>query len=153
MATTDIEIGSPITGEFTAAVNDLSGVAPSDVIRVGDGFQVDCSWFIQGGLASSLGGTWHVQLTFEALGPGAEFRTAEIAVPLDGRAGAPPAPGYSASVVIPAGANFPTGQAKVGAGERSTPYQVTALLSYTDLAGNPGPLAASVNLETVTIYA
>jgi hypothetical protein len=154
MPTVDINSGGPVTGQFTAVINDNSGVPPTDVIRTSDAFSVDCNWYIAGGLASSLGGTWYLKAAFESIGPGAEFRTAEISVPLTGLVGAPPSPGYSASVSIPAGPNFPGGgDPKVPAGERNAPYQVTALLAYEDVAGNPGPLAASANLEEVTIYA
>ena len=155
MPTVDINVGAPLTGQFTAVLTDSSGIAPADVIRTSDAFSIDCTWYIAGGLAPALGGAWYVQAAFESIGPGAEFRTAEISVPLTGLAGAPPAPGYSASISIPAGPNFPGagGPLKVPPGRRNEPYQVTVLLAYTDVAGNPGPLAASVNLEDLTIYA
>jgi hypothetical protein len=154
MPTVDINAGAPLTGQFTATLVDSSGVPPTDVVRTSDAFRIDCTWYIAGGLASSLGGTWYVQAAFESIGPGDEFRTAEIPVPLTGLAGAPPAPGYSSSISVPAGPNFPAGgPLKVPAGQRNEPYQVTVLLAYTDVAGNPGPLAASVNLEDLTIYA
>jgi hypothetical protein len=154
MPTVEINAGVPLSGLFTAVLVDSSGVPPTDVIRTSDAFRIDCTWFVTGGLASSLGGTWYVQAAFESIGPGDEFRTAEIPVPLTGLAGPPPAPGYAASISVPAGANFPAGgPLKVPAGQRNEPYQLTVLLAYTDVANNPGPLAASVNLETVTIYA
>jgi hypothetical protein len=154
MPTVDINVGAPLTGKFTAVLTDSSGVPPTDVIRTSDAFSIDCTWYIDGGLASSLGGTWYVQAAFESIGPGDEFRSAEISVVLDGRTGPPPAAGYSASISVPAGANFPGagGPIKVPAGHRNQPYQVTVLLAYTDVPGNPGPLAASVNLEELTIY-
>jgi hypothetical protein len=90
-----------------------------------------------------------VQAAFEAIGPGAEFRSEEITVPLTGKAGSASQSPYAASFGFSAGMSFPNrGPAKVPSGGRSTPYEVTALLSYSDQAGNPGPLAASVNLET-----
>lgn len=151
MPTTDIEVGAPLTGEFTAELVDSSGVEPKDVIRRTDVFSIKCTWYIEGGLASSLGGTWYVQAAFDAIGPGAKFRSEEHSVPLDGKTG--PDDRYEFSITVPAGENFPNGIPKVEAGERSEPYQVTALLTYTDVLGKPGPMAASVNLEELTIYA
>ena len=155
MPTVDINVGAPLTGKFTAIIADESGVPPTDVVRTSDAFHIRCSWYIDGGLASAIGGTWYIQAALESIGPGAEFRTAEFSVPLTGLAGAPPAPGYSASILFPAGPNFPGagGPLKVPPGRRNEPYQVTVLLAYTDVAGNPGPLAASVNLVSLTIYA
>jgi hypothetical protein len=155
MPTVDINAGAPLTGQFTATLVDSSGVPPTDVVRTSDDFHIQCTWYIAGGLASAIGGTWYIQAALESIGPGAEFRTAEFPLPLTGLAGPPPAPGYSASILYPAGPNFPGagGPLKVPAGQRNEPYQVTVLLAYTDVAGNPGPLAASVNLENLTIYA
>jgi hypothetical protein len=151
MATVDINTGPPITGKFSAIVVDASGVPPSDVVRVSDPFSIDCSWYLEGGLASSIGGKWYVQAAFESVGPGAEFRSAELTLNLDGRTGS--ANPYTAQLNFPTGANFPSGQPKVPAGDRNATYEVAVLLSYTDVAGNPGPLSASVNLERLTIYA
>ena len=151
MATTDINVGAPITGQFTATIVDVAGNPPTDVVRASDAFRIDCSWFITGGLASSIGGQWYVQIAFEALGGGAEFRSTEIAIPLDGRTGA--GTPYTAQAVFPGGANFPGGgPVKVPAGDRNAVYEVAALLAHTDVAGNPGPMAASVNLERLTLY-
>jgi hypothetical protein len=151
MATTDINIGAPITGLFTATLVDVAGNPPTDVIQVGDAFRIDCNWSITGGLASSIGGQWYVQAAFEALGGGAEFRSSEIAVVLDGRTGA--GNPYTASLAFPGGADFPGGgPAKVQAGDRNAVYEVAVLLAYTDVAGNAGPMAASVNLERLTLY-
>lgn len=151
MPTVNIDVGGPLTGTFTAVLQDSSGVPPTDVIRTSDAFSIKCTWYIDGGLASSLGGTWYVQAAFESIGPGAEFRSTEQPVALDGRSG--PSDPYEFSLTFPAGATFPNGLPKVDAGERSEPYQVTVLLSHADVKGNPGPMAASVNLEELTIYA
>lgn len=154
MPTVEINVGSPLTGKFTATLVDATGVPPTDVVRTSDAFSIDCTWYLDGGLASSLGGTWYLQAAFESIGPGGEFRTTEISIPLKGVTGPPPAAGYSASIPIPAGLNFPDGgPLKVPDGMRNEPYQVTVLLAYTDVAGKPGPLAASANLEEVTIFA
>jgi hypothetical protein len=152
MVSTNINTGPPITGQFTVNLVDGSGVAPNDVIRVSDQFSIDCSWYIDGGLASSLGGVWYVRAAFESIGPGPEFHSDEEMVTLDGRtlSSGPP---YTASLVFPPGPNFPgTAGEKVPAGARFASYEVAVILSYTDVAANPGPIAASVNLERLTIY-
>lgn len=153
MSTVDIEVGAQLAGAFTAELRDTNGVPPTDVIRRSDAFSIECTWYLTGGLATSLGGTWYVQAVFGAADPGQQFRTPEISVPLTGLEGAPPAAGYSASISIPAGDAFPNGPAKVPSGDRAEPYQVTVLLNYDDVAGKPGPLAASADLGEVTIYA
>jgi len=154
MASTNINTGPPITGEFTANLVDGAGVPPSDVIRTSDQFSLDCSWYIDGGLASSLGGQWYVRAAFESVGPGPEFFSDEVPVGLDGRTGPTGSPGpYTATLVFPAGQNFPSGAGqKIPTGARFGTYEVAVILSYTDVAGNPGPIAASVNLERLTIF-
>jgi hypothetical protein len=154
MATTNINTGPPVTGEFTANLLDGSGVPPNDVIRVGDQFSLECSWYIDGGLASSIGGTWYVRAAFESVGPGPEFYSDEISVTLDGRTGPSGGSGpYTATLVFPPGQNFPGGAGpKVPTGTRFGTYEVAVILSYSDVAGNPGPIAASVNLERMTIF-
>ena len=52
-------------------------------MRTSDTFSIKTTWYIDGGLASSLGGTWYIQAAFESIGPGAEFRSQEYPVRLD----------------------------------------------------------------------
>lgn len=154
MATAEIHTGPPITGKFTVNLVDGSGVPPNDIIRVSDPFTLECRWFIDGGLASSLGGKWYVRAAFESIGPGPEFHSEEVMVPLDGRTASAGDPDYSASLVFPAGPHFPNGVGqKVQTGLRYGTYEVAVMLSYTDVKGKPGPIAAAVNLERMTIYA
>jgi hypothetical protein len=141
----------PVAGVGQSPAGCLPGPArPSDVVRVSDSFSIVCS-YLDGGPASSLGGTWSVQAAFESVGPGAEFRSLEITVPLDGRTG--PASPYTANLAFPAGAVFPSGDPKLPAGDRNATYEVAVLLSYSDVAGNPEPFTAGANLERLTIYA
>lgn len=143
MAVTDIDVGAPVTGQFEAFVHDLGG-APINVIRRSEEWHIHCSWFIEGGLASSLGGRWEVSAALEAIGPGVEFVTAIQNVTLDGRTGA--ATPYNATIVFPANSINLTGLQKV-------PFKVVGLLNYDDAALNPGPMAAFVDLGVVQIYA
>ena len=143
MAVADIDVGAPVTGRFEAVVVD-SGGAPSNVIRVSQAWQIDCRWFIEGGLASSLGGRWELSAALEALGPGDEVVTAIQQINLDGRTGA--ATPYTGSIAFAANTINLSGQQKV-------PFKVVALLNYDDAALNPGPMAAFVDLGVVHIYA
>lgn len=150
MATTEINIGVPVTGTFTAQVVDVPAISPANVVRASDEFRVDCSWFIEGGLASSLGGTWYVQVEFEALGPGAEFREKEVGIALDGRTGS--ATPYTHSFDFPAGPTFPNGLDKVAPGERNEVYRISVTLAYADVAGKNGPMGTFVSLDELMIY-
>jgi hypothetical protein len=143
MPVADIDTGPPVTGQFEAVVLD-SGAQPTNVIRASQQWQIDCRWFIQGGFASSLGGRWEVSAAFEALGPGPEFVQQLPAIPLDGRTG--PGSPYLATI------NFPPGSINL-AGLQKVAFKVVALLNYDDVAGNPGPMAAAVDLDVIHIYA
>jgi hypothetical protein len=143
MATTDIDVGAPVTGQFTANVFDPGG-APANVIRRSQAWEIRCEWFIDGGLASSLGGRWELSAALEALGPGAELVTPTQVIALDGRTG--PGTPYSGQIA------FPANSINLG-GAQKVPFKVVALLNYDDVAGNPGPMAASVDLGVIHIYA
>jgi hypothetical protein len=62
-----------VSGQFEANLVDPQGNVPTNVFRTGDQLGVDCSWFLQGALASSLGGSWRAQLTLEGLGTAVEI--------------------------------------------------------------------------------
>lgn len=143
MAVSDIDVGAPVTGTFEAVVHDSAG-APSNVIRVSQEWHIDCTWQIQGGLASSLGGRWELSAVREALGPGDEVVTAIQQISLDGRVG--PLGTYFGQI------SFPANSINLG-GLQKVPFKVVALLNYDDAALNPGPMAAFADLGVVTIYA
>ncbi len=147
----DIQPGGPASGSFTATIVPGPGpnVAPLDMLRDSDVLNIKCDWYITGPWASSLGGNWYLQADFESIGGGPEFSTTPITVPLNGSTG----PGsYTRTITIPAGALFPGGNPKVPAGHRTGAYAVTVQLAYTDMAGSPGPMAASFDLGKVTFY-
>jgi hypothetical protein len=84
-----VDIGPlAVNGQLEAIVVDPVGDAPTNVIRRSDPFRVDCRWFLDGPLASSLGGKWRVELLGEGQGPAIEFEVPAAAlIPLDGRTG------------------------------------------------------------------
>ena len=149
MATVEIN-SSAIKGEFAARVVDYAGEPPSDVIRVSDPFRIKCRWHIQNGLASMLCGTWHVRAAFESVGPGPEFYSDEKTVVLDGRTG--PGNPYTASLDFPAGPDFPGGVGPKVQPQGFGTYEVAVILSCTNDNGDPVAIAASVNLERLTIF-
>ena len=143
MATVDIG-PLAVNGQLDAVVIDPVGNAPTNVIRNSDPFQVDCSWYLDGPLASSLGGKWRVELLGEGQGPAIEFELpAPSLIPLDGRTG--PGTPYTTSIVIPAGS------VSMG-GSPQAVLDLTVALTYIDVAGTPGPIAAFVDLDKVMVF-
>ncbi len=160
MATVKIEVPfGGIDGEFTAQVVDANGVLPNEVIRVSDEFRIDCSWYIEGPWAKFLSGAWHVRAAFESVGPGPDFFTDEVIVQLDGRIGQGSSLGpYTAQFVFPVGADFPGG-ASPGDRPKIQPvgigvHDVAVILTHTNpWDGAPFPIAASADLDRLTIFA
>lgn len=143
MATVDIG-PLAVNGQLDAVVVDPVGDAPTNVIRRSDPFRVDCRWFIDGPLASSLGGQWRLELLAEGQGPAIEIEVpAPSLIPLDGRTG-PGAP-YTTSFNIPANSvNL--------LGSPQAVLDLTVALTYIDVANTPGPIAAFVDLDKVMVF-
>ena len=143
MATVDIGPVA-VNGQLDVIVVDPVGDAPTNVIRASDPFRVDCSWFLDGPLASSLGGKWRVELLGEGQGPAIEFELPAAAlIALDGRTG--PGTPYTTSIVIPANS------VNLGASPQAV-LDLTVALTYIDVANTPGPIAAFVDLDKVMVY-
>jgi hypothetical protein len=146
-----IEGGIPLTGLFTATFQGVPSTPPADVLRDSDVLSIECNWYVAGGLAPYIGGTWHLRVDFESVGGGAEFSSGVITVPLDGRSG--PVTPYTKTIVVPAGPNFPASAIpKVTPGHESTTYLVMAELTYRDMTNQPGPMAAKEDLGKVTFF-
>jgi hypothetical protein len=136
-----------VSGQFQAQVVDPQGNQPTNVIRTGELLGIDCRWFIDGALASSLGGQWRLQVVFEGLGTAVEFSGPSTApVPqaiLDGRTGS--GSPYTHEFRIPMTNAILGGQSSVLA-------KVGVALTYIDAANTPGPIAAFVDLGVVQIF-
>jgi hypothetical protein len=140
-----VDIGPlAVNGQLEAIVVDPVGDAPTNVIRRSDPFRVDCRWFLDGPLASSLGGQWRVELIGEGQGPAIEFEVpAPALIPLDGRTG--PGSPYTTSFNIAANSvNL--------LGSPQAVLDLTVALTYIDVANTPGPIAAFVDLDKVMVY-
>ncbi len=153
MATIDAPTGG-INGQFDAVIVDANGNPPIDVIQLSDEFRIRCTWYIDGPLARMLCGCWHVRAAFESVGPGPEFFTDENVVQIDGRTGQGNT--YTTDLVFPAGPNFPAPPGvtwpKVQP-EGIGVYEVAVILTCRDhWSGSPVAIAASVNLEKLTIF-
>jgi hypothetical protein len=140
-----------VSGRFEANLVDPLGVVPpSNVYRIGDQLGVDCDWFIDGALASSLGGQWRVQLTLEGRGTALEVTRPPVPptpgpAALDGRTGPPPAPGYRHQFREALNAGILGGQPSIL-------VSVGVALTYIDAANTPGPIAAFIDLGVVQIF-
>jgi hypothetical protein len=140
-----VDIGPlAVNGQLEAVVVDPVGDAPTNVIRRSDPFRVDCRWFIDGPLASSLGGQWRLELLAEGQGPAIEIEVpAPSLIPLDGRTG--PGTPYTTSFNVPANSvNL--------LGSPQAVLDLTVALTYIDVANTPGPIAAFVDLDKVMVF-
>jgi len=140
-----VDIGPlAVTGQLDAVVVDPVGNAPTNVVRRSDPFRVDCRWFLDGPLASSLGGKWRVELLAEGQGPAIEVEVpAPALIPLDGRTG--PGTPYTTSILVPANS------VNLG-GSPQAVLDLTIALTYIDVANTPGPIAAFVDLDKVMVF-
>lgn len=143
MATVDIG-PLAVNGELEAIVVDPVGDAPTNVIRRSDPFEVRCRWFVDGPLAPALGGQWRVELLGEGQGPAIEIEVpAPALIALDGRTG--PGSPYTTTFNIPANSVNLLGRPQAV-------LDLTVALTYIDVAGNPGPIAAFVDLDKVMVF-
>ena len=142
-----VEIQTPtLNGEFEAKYVDPAGNGLPNIVRVSETFSIDASWYIDGTFAPLLGGTWYLQATFQSADDvqGEFFQPVPpIAVTLDGRTGS--ATPYTASIPL-------TGTFNLN-GHDSQVYDVSVTLNYHDQAGNPGPMAAFVDMDKLMVYA
>jgi hypothetical protein len=140
-----VDIGPlAVNGELEAIVVDPVGDAPTNVIRRSDPFEVRCRWFVDGPLAPALGGQWRVELLGEGQGPAIEIEVpAPALIALDGRTG--PGSPYTTTFNIPANSVNLLGRPQAV-------LDLTVALTYIDVAGNPGPIAAFVDLDKVMVF-
>jgi hypothetical protein len=140
-----VDIGPlAVNGELEAIVVDPVGDAPTNVIRRSDPFEVRCRWFVDGPLAPALGGQWRVELLGEGQGPAIEIEVpAPALIVLDGRTG--PGSPYTTTFNIPANSVNLLGRPQAV-------LDLTVALTYIDVAANPGPIAAFVDLDKVMVF-
>jgi hypothetical protein len=130
--------------KLSASVLDPVGGAPTNVVRVGDPWEVRCEWYIDGPDAATLTGNWRVALIGEGQGPGVEVvDQLPPLIPLDGRTG--PANPY---VLL-----FALGPNAIDLrGRPQAVLDLTVALTYVTSSGAPGSLAAFAALDKVLLY-
>jgi hypothetical protein len=141
-----VDIGPlQVNGQLQAVVADPAGDAPTNVIRRSNPFEVRCEWFVDGPLAPALGGRWRVELLGDGQGPAIEFELpAPALITLDGRTG----PGNPYTTVF----NIPANSVNL-LGSPQAVVDLTVALTYVDVANQPGPIAAFVDLDKVMVFA
>lgn len=140
------EIPASLAGLFDVTMSDLTaasivepGARPSTIIRTDHEWYVNLEWDTSGPLTGWIGGTWHLHLYLESMGPGDEVELFDEKEP-------PADPGYPKEHDIPLTPgpsprhyhlhpDIKKNAVKPGA------YKLVATVTYTDLAGNPGEMA------------
>ena len=101
------------------------GAAPTNIIKTGDPFHIHVVWAVSGSAVALMAGKFNVKVCFEGFGLATEksYDLTGIAVV--------PVSGHHYDEVI----SVPGGDLSEGA------YKMIALVTYTNAAGNPGPVA------------
>jgi len=123
-----------LQGTISTIVEDMAGVAPATIIKLGDAWRIKVDWEMHGFGVPGTDGDWHVSAYVEKFGPGFEGQvgaTKDVpvtSVPLN--AGPPQNRQYSLYIDVP------------GAGPTSVPtpgvYRLVTLVTHT-LAGMGPP--------------
>jgi hypothetical protein len=130
--------------ELVASVLDPAGGAPTNVIRLGDPWQVHCEWYIDGPDAATLTGNWRVALIGEGQGPGVELvDQLPPLIPLDGRTGQ--ANPYTLIFALPPNAIDLLGRPQAV-------LDLTVAVTHVTGSGAPSSLAAFADLDKVLVY-
>lgn len=76
-----IQVPSPQSGSFTAAIVDNNG-NPSTVLDANQDFKITCNWDLNTSLSLMLEGTFELSTYAEAIGAGVEKRIGFLSVPI-----------------------------------------------------------------------
>jgi hypothetical protein len=135
--------GSAFAGSITTFQHEVAGAPPSTIIRTDQEWHIHLSWETTGVGTGSIGGSWHVHAYLESLGPGNDVSIidpADHVIPLTPGSSPVryPASGEIILNVPPNVVNLPTGTSMDTTGL----YKLVVALTYIDLTGVPGPMAA-----------
>lgn len=125
-----------LDGSVGAVLIHDPSLPPSTIVPSGTAFQVHVSWEIHGTVVALMGGKFNVKVFFEGFGtlPEKDFGAAPVAVI--------PVSGTNYIVHVPvAGTDLPVGI-----------YKMIAMITYTNAAGNPGPIAGYTDDIIVEIF-
>lgn len=124
-----------LVGNISATVHEHGGVAPTTVIRTDTDWAVNIEWELLGLNWQMIGGTWHVHVNLESMGPGPELSLFDAVNPAACNDSLPSVDGrYFCHFDVPAGV--------ATADHQGTPYKLVVTITYFNLLGNPGPMAA-----------
>ena len=129
-----------LTGNVDAFLIHETGGAPTNIIKAGTPFSVHVEWDISGPAVALMAGTFNVKVFFEGFGtlPEKEYATPPVAVvPVSGQH-------YTVHINVPG---------TVAAGGLSEGiYKMIAIITYTNAAGNPGPIAGYTDELVVQVF-
>ena len=119
-------------------------INPTTILKVTDPFKIQVKWNVNGNALTVMGGTFNLTAYFEHLGVDAggpqDAQFGPVAVNLTSGTGSGTNKNYQALINVPAGA------LKAGA------YDMVCLLTYTNVFGLPGNIAAYTEEIVVQIY-
>ncbi len=126
-----------LKGDISATIHDATGTAPNTIIEAGKHWSVHIDWSLTGVGANLLGGSWHVHVNLESIGPGPElslFDNADVKCrkqPLNATGK------YHCHFDVPSNVITP---AMVP--HQSLPMKLVVTITYLDPYNQPGPIAA-----------
>lgn len=116
-----------------AVVHEVGGAKPTTIIRTNQDWFVSVEWDTVGMLTGLIGGTWHLHIYLESMGPGQDYELfdksaspAEHDIPL--KPGPAPIHYHLHPDIAPS-------SVEPGA------YKLVVTATYTDLANDPFPMA------------
>jgi hypothetical protein len=125
-----------LDGEIYATVIHDTGPDPTNIIKRSDPFHVHVKWETNGSAVPIMAGNFNVAVSFEGFGPITEKSYTRLGIPVIPVSGTH----YDESIPVPAS------DLDVGA------YRMIALVTYTNAAGNPGPIAGYSDDVLVQVY-
>jgi hypothetical protein len=78
--TFDVLFPAELTGEITKFEITDPDDTPNRVLEITRDWKIDLEWKIEGNVADTLGGSWHVQVSLESMGEGYEGPVGEEVV-------------------------------------------------------------------------
>jgi hypothetical protein len=147
---------SPIDGflgPLTATVHDPFNVdpdAPQTIIQTGKHWSVHINWKTFGPANAMVGGSWHLHAYLESVGPGPDLDLIDSPPPTPTDHVIPLTPSSSAEVAYSAHLDVPAGTVTAPLAGRI--FKLVVTLTYFDLLGGPGPMAAYVEGPIVQFY-
>jgi len=119
----------------TTLIHDPN-LPPSTIVKAGTPFTVHTSWGIEGSAVPLIAGDFHVTAYFERYGSGNEPEFGPVNVPVTSVPLVGNTRHYTTHIPVPAG--LPEGA-----------YELIVLITYTDTAGAPGPIAGFSDQEVI----